>query len=105
MTDDIDAIRANHIQAIETVGEETTTYDCCMACQEPWPCDTARVLAVLEETRDAVRQAEPMFSLLRHRGGIRWGVGLPDPYDVDQAITKLRQVAQHGTPAEGPTDE
>jgi hypothetical protein len=45
-----------------------------------------------EEIRKLLVEADSKLSLLRHRGSIKWGEhGLPEAYEVDQVIGRLRK--------------
>jgi hypothetical protein len=45
-----------------------------------------------QEWRALALRADSMLSLLRHRGGIKFGTpGLPTEYEVDQVIGQLRR--------------
>lgn len=47
------------------------------------------------EVRSLIVGADSMLSLLRHRGGINFGsMGLPQEYEVDQVIGKLRRYSE-----------
>jgi hypothetical protein len=46
--------------------------------------------------RKLVLDADSMLSLIRHRGNIRWGGPLPDSYEVDSVIGRLRRAYEKG---------
>jgi len=50
-----------------------------------------KLKAERKELRELLMEADSKLSLLRHRGGIRWGsVGMCDSQEVDAVIGKLR---------------
>jgi hypothetical protein len=55
--------------------------------------ENAELRAEVERLRTALVRADSMLSLLRHRGGIRWGGPLPESWEVDQVIGELRRLA------------
>ena len=49
----------------------------------------------LEGVREVLVDADSKLSLLRHRGGIKWGaVGMCEAHDVDVVIGKLRSLTK-----------
>ena len=52
----LDAIRARHVE----VKPRVPNVPWCTGCQQPWPCDTATVLAALDEAPPTARYMEAL---------------------------------------------
>ena len=64
---DLDAIRARHVLYARDPTIKRTEDDpaWCAACEDPWPCDTAQVLAALDAARaDADELAEALGDVM-----------------------------------------
>lgn len=54
------------------------------------------LVAEVRRLRVALRRTESRLSLLRHRGGIRWGgPGIGDASEYDEVIGEARRLLEH----------